>query len=70
MYLFQKKKVQHETVKTIKEGQTYESNTYAAIDAPDIEPIQQPQSLSDAQNFVVFDIETTGLSRSSDIVQI
>lgn len=67
--LFRKKNFQQETVKTVKEGQTYQTNT-SATTSPDIETIPSIATLSNGTTFVVFDIEATGLSRSSDITQL
>lgn len=67
--LLKKKNFQQETVKTVKEGQTYQTNT-SATTSPDIETIPSIATLSNGTTFVVFDIEATGFSRSSDITQL
>lgn len=67
--LLKKKNFQQETVKTVKEGQTYQTNASATM-SPDIESIPSIAILSKETTFIAFDIEATGLSRSSDITQL
>lgn len=53
--LLKKKNFQQETVKTVKEGQTYQTNT-SATTSPDIETIPSIATLFNGTTFVVFDI--------------
>lgn len=56
-------------MKTVKEGQTYQTNTNATTFS-DIESIPFIATLSKETTFIAFDIEATWLSRSSDITQL
>lgn len=56
-------------MKTVKEGQTYQTNT-SAITFSDIESVPFIATLSKETTFIAFDIEETWLSRSSDITQL
>lgn len=58
----------HEDKEKIKEGTTYEPKVAEEAN-PDIESIPSPYSVNN-NVFVVFDIEATGLARSSDITQL
>lgn len=56
-------------MKTVKEGQTYQSNA-SATTSPDIESIPSFAALSKKTTIIAIDIEATRLSRSSDIRQL
>lgn len=56
-------------MKTVKEGQTYQTNASATMSS-DIESIPFIATLSKETTFIVFDIEVTGLLQSSDITQL
>ena len=63
----QKRKTQ--TLSTVKEGDTYKINLEMCTDVS-MEQIPSPPQFKESDSFVVFDLETTGLSRNSDITQI
>ncbi|XP_063436090.1 uncharacterized protein LOC134717530 [Mytilus trossulus] len=52
------------------EGETYQPQIEENVSVRDIEKIPTKYSLEGIDNYVVFDLETTGLSRTSDITQI
>ncbi|VDI68302.1 Hypothetical predicted protein [Mytilus galloprovincialis] len=55
---------------TVLEGKTYQPQIEENVSVRDIETIPTEYSLECIDNYVVFDLETTGLSRTSDITQI
>ncbi|XP_071138451.1 uncharacterized protein [Mytilus edulis] len=65
-----KQKKKSEFRSKVKEGITYENNAEVNEPMPDIQEIPSPSTINDSDNFVFFDLETTGLSRNSDITQI
>ncbi|CAG2225446.1 unnamed protein product [Mytilus edulis] len=54
----------------VLEGETYQPQIEENVSVRDIETIPTKYSLEGIDNYVVFDLETTGLSRTSDITQI
>ncbi|VDI35108.1 Hypothetical predicted protein [Mytilus galloprovincialis] len=64
----------HQTFQQIKatvlEGETYQPQIEENVSVRDIEKIPTKYSLEGIDNYVVFDLETNGLSRTSDITQI
>ncbi|XP_071152017.1 uncharacterized protein, partial [Mytilus edulis] len=54
----------------IKEGTTYENETEVNDAISDIQQIPSRLTINDSEEFIIFDLETTGLSRNSDITQI
>ncbi|XP_052101228.1 uncharacterized protein LOC127735165 [Mytilus californianus] len=65
-----KQKKKSEFRSKVKEGTTYENNAEVNEPMPDIQEIPSPLTINESDNFVFFDLETTGLSRNSDITQI
>jgi uncharacterized protein YprB with RNaseH-like and TPR domain len=66
-----KKKSLSSALNEVKEGTTYHENTeLESINDEDMCSIPSPPQLSGEENFVYFDLETTGLGRKSDIVQV
>lgn len=67
------KKRQHwrESANYVKEGKTYEPDiSLADVNPSDIEALPGKRDFTGGKNIVVFDLETTGLSRNSDIIQL
>ena len=64
-----KLKRKSQNLASVKEGDTYKPNLDMASDI-DIETIPSPPQLNGNESFIIFDLETTGLSRNSDISQI
>ncbi|CAG2213417.1 unnamed protein product [Mytilus edulis] len=54
----------------VLEGETYQPQIKENVAVRDIETIPTKYSLEGIDNYAVFDLETTGLSRTSDITQI
>ncbi|CAG2218882.1 unnamed protein product [Mytilus edulis] len=54
----------------IKEGTTYDNETEVNEVISDIQQIPSRLTINDSEKFIIFDLETTGLSRNSDITQI
>lgn len=54
----------------VKEGDTYKTELELAADTPDIFEIPDQSKLNLHKPSVIFDLETTGLSRQSDIIQL
>ncbi|CAC5374155.1 unnamed protein product [Mytilus coruscus] len=65
-----KQKKNSEFRSKVKEGTTYENNAEVNEPMPDIQEIPSPLTINESDNFIFFDLETTGLSRNSDITQI
>ncbi|CAC5392601.1 unnamed protein product [Mytilus coruscus] len=71
-----KKRLQKTTVAEVKEGRTYHSSIgledFATIDIEEIPAIPEAETFTNIDDapIVCFDLETTGLSRYSDITQI
>ncbi len=57
-------------VSSVREGETYESGVDLQSKAPDTEEIPPPVTIDGTEPIVFFDLETTGLGRDADIVQI
>ncbi|CAC5424737.1 unnamed protein product [Mytilus coruscus] len=54
----------------VKEATTYENNVEVNELIPDIQEISSPKTINESDNFVIFYLKTTGLSRKIDITQI
>lgn len=63
-----RKKAKHSS--SVKEGTTYEKETEVNDTACDIQQIPSPLTLSHLDKYIIFDLETTSLSRNSDITQL
>ncbi|XP_052084970.1 uncharacterized protein LOC127722154 [Mytilus californianus] len=74
--VLKKKRLQKTTVAEVKEGRTYHSSIgledFATIDIEEIPAIPEAETFTNIDDapIVCFDLETTGLSRYSDITQI
>ncbi|CAC5387366.1 unnamed protein product [Mytilus coruscus] len=55
---------------SVKEGTTYAQETEVNDNVCDIQQIPSPLTLSNSDQYIVFDLETTSLSRNSDITQL
>ncbi|CAG2204192.1 unnamed protein product [Mytilus edulis] len=64
------KKTFQQVKAAVLEGETYQPQIEENVSVRDIETIPTKYSLEGIDNYVVFDLETTGLSRTSDITQI
>ena len=65
------KKQNTESIAEVKEGVSYSSNVgMDAIPEDSLTKIPSPISVSNTDIYVVFDIETTGFGKNSDITQI
>ncbi|CAC5392669.1 unnamed protein product [Mytilus coruscus] len=63
-----RKKAQHSS--SVKEGTTYQQEVEVNDNACDSQQIPSPLTLSNTDYYIVFDLETTSLSRNSDITQL
>ncbi|XP_021350929.1 uncharacterized protein LOC110448808 [Mizuhopecten yessoensis] len=64
------KKTFQQITAAVIEGETYKPQIEEDVSVNDIESIPTKCSLDGIDEYVVFDLETTGLSRTSDITQI
>ncbi|XP_061168272.1 uncharacterized protein LOC133177209 [Saccostrea echinata] len=66
-----KRKHERESTNCLKEGKTYEPCiSTSEVNSCDLETIPGKREFNGEENIVAFDLETTGLSRSSDIIQL